>query len=78
MRSPPRIRPSIVSLVEALWWDQDRDRFTDDLLGRISKEPLRALVPALDDAIEALANDRIITEFDDGSEPPKLLLTFAQ
>jgi hypothetical protein len=49
---------------------QDGHRFADSLLGKIAEKLLGALVPACDDAIEVLAYDCIVTELDDGSEPP--------
>src|SRR5262249_24340165 len=57
---------------------QERQRFSDGLFGRIAEEPLCALVPGYDDAIEALTYDRIITGLDNGSELSEPLLTFAQ
>src|SRR5262249_29221995 len=62
----------------AFRWNQDGHRFADDLFGRIAIEPLCASVPACDDAIEVLAYYRVITEFDNRSEPTKLLSTLAQ
>ena len=45
-----------------LQWD--RDRFTEGFLGHAAEQPLGALVPTLDGAIEALAYNRIITELE--------------
>src|SRR4051794_39307918 len=57
---------------------QYRDRLADDFFGRIAEQPLRALVPACDDAIEVLANDGVVTRLDDGGEAlRKLLVAFA-
>jgi hypothetical protein len=57
---------------------QDGHRFTDNLFGRIAEEPLCALIPSCDDAIEVLAYDCIITGLDNASELPRPLITFAQ
>src|SRR4029077_15174334 len=67
-----------VLLILAVEWDQDGHRFADNLFRQIAKEPLRALIPTRDDAIEVLAYYCVITELDNRSEPPKLLPTFAQ
>src|SRR5215475_14288894 len=59
-------------------WNQKRNRLADGLVGRIAEEPLRALVPARDDAIEVLAYDGVVAGFDDGRELLQSLLAFAQ
>ena len=46
-------------------WDQGLDRFADHLFGQIAENPLRALVPAGDDAVEVLADDGVVGGFDD-------------
>ncbi len=62
----------------ALRWNQDTHRPPDDLLSQVTEQPLRTLVPACDNAIEVFTDDCVITELDNRSKPPKLLLTFAQ
>jgi hypothetical protein len=41
-------------------WNQNCDRFADSFLGQIAKNPLRAAIPTRDDAIEVLADDRVV------------------
>jgi hypothetical protein len=67
-----------VLLVFMLRWDEDGHRLANGLLGQIAKEPLRALIPARGDGIKVRAYYCVITGFDNGSEPPKLLPAFAQ
>src|SRR6185369_206605 len=43
-------------------------RLADNLLRSISKDPLRTAIPARNDAIQILADDRIVRRFDDGRE----------
>ena len=40
--------------------NQDGDGLADDLVGGVAEHALGALVPGADDAIEVLANDRIV------------------
>ena len=40
--------------------DQDGDGLADDLVGGVAEHALGALVPAVDDAIKVLADDRIV------------------
>jgi hypothetical protein len=65
-------------LMVTLWRDQDGYRLADDLLSEVAEESLCTLVPACDDAINVLTDYRVITELDNGSEPPEPLPTFAQ
>ena len=44
-----------VLLMLTLRWNQDGRVLADGLLGRLAKEPLRALVPTCDDAVEVHA-----------------------
>ena len=55
-------------------WNQQRDRLADHLLRRITEQPLRARIPARDDAVEVLADDGILGTVDDCCEPLLLLL----
>src|SRR5712692_6230221 len=48
------------NFIGMLRWDQDGNRAALDLLGRIAKNPLGALVPAQDDAVQGHANDGVI------------------
>src|SRR5713101_6437809 len=59
--------------------DQDRDRLSDDLVGGVPVQALRAGVPADDRSIEGLADDGIIRRVDDLREirrRPHAALTF--
>jgi hypothetical protein len=56
-------------IVLAIRWDQDCHRLADCLLGQIAKELFRTLVATCHDAIDVLADDCVITELDNGSEP---------
>jgi hypothetical protein len=47
-------------------WDELEDIPPDDLIWAISVHLLRARIPAGDDSIEGLADDRILRRFDDG------------
>jgi len=55
--------------VAALGRDQHSDRLSDCLLGRVAEQPLRSGVPAVDDALEVLADDCVVGKFDDAREP---------
>src|SRR5262249_29618516 len=48
--------------------DEDGDRLADDLFRHVAEDPFGAFVPALDDAVEVLADDRVIGRFDDCDE----------
>ena len=61
-------------LVEAVRRNHDRDRFADDLFGRIAEQPRRAPVPTGDDAVEVLAHDRVIGALDNRGEQPPIML----
>ena len=52
-------------LVEAVGWNDDRDRLADSLVCRIAEKALGALIPGRDDAVEGLADDRIVRGLDD-------------
>jgi len=49
--------------------DQNRDRFADYFISRITEYPLRAFVPAGHDAVESLTDDRVFSRFDDRCKP---------
>ena len=58
----------LVFLGLAILRDQPADRRTDHLGGTVAEHPLRRLVPRLDDAVEILADDRVVGGLDDGGE----------
>ena len=53
-------------LVVSLWWDQQRDRLADGFLRRVPKDSLGTGVPGEDEAIQRLADDRVVGARDDG------------
>ena len=46
--------------INAICRDQDRDRLADDLFGPIAEQPLGTAIPACDDAVEVLADNRVV------------------
>src|SRR5580704_4107916 len=48
--------------------NEDPDRFADDFFGRVTEQLLGGVVPADDDAVEILADDRVAGRFDDAGE----------
>ena len=69
-RSPRRSRARIVVLlVQPLRRDDQGDRPADGLRGRVAEEPLGPGVPRPDDAVERLADDRVLGRLDDGRQP---------
>jgi hypothetical protein len=43
-----------------LGWDQGLDRSSEDFFGQITENPLRALVPVSNDAIEIFADNGVV------------------
>ena len=64
-------------LVFALGRNEDRDRLPDHLRRGVAEHPLRAFVPGGDDALERLADDRVVGKFDHRCEPRVRFLEFA-
>ena len=64
-------------LVLQVFRNDDGDRLADHLLGRIAEQPLGARIPADDDAVQILADDRIVGGFDNTGELPARLLALA-
>src|SRR5580704_14815951 len=54
--------------IETIRWDERRHRFADNLVSGVAEEPLRAFVPACDDAVQIFANDGVVGRIDDGSK----------
>jgi hypothetical protein len=50
----------VVLFRKALVGNDQRDRPADGLVGRVAEHPLRGLVPAGDDPVEILADDRVV------------------
>ena len=55
-------------LILAIGRNQNGDRLTHDLLSRIAKQPLRALIPTPNDAIQIFADNGVIRRLDDGGQ----------
>jgi hypothetical protein len=64
-------------LIQSVVRNKNSDRLTDNLLSLISKEPLCALIPRLNDAVKVLCCDRIAGVLDDGGEFGSGLLRFS-
>lgn len=61
-------------LVHAVGWDQYGEGATDHLLGRVAEESTRSAVPARDDPLERLADDRVVRRVHHGGQAqPRLL-----
>ena len=66
MRSPRRMRPRISG--SSSWRSagiRSGDRLADDFAGGVAEQPLRTSVPGGDDAVEILADDRVVRRLDD-------------
>ncbi|MGX1066181.1 hypothetical protein AB7M39_005546 [Bradyrhizobium diazoefficiens] len=64
-RNPPKI---VLALLAAIRRKQDRRRLSDRFLGRIAVEAFGCRVPADDDAVERLQDDRIVGGLDRRAE----------
>ncbi len=49
--------------------DEDRDWLADYLVRSVAENALRALVPTRDDAIKGLADNRVVSGFDQCRKP---------
>src|SRR5690242_4259561 len=56
-------------LVMALLGFEDGNRLPDHLLGLVTEQPPRRLIPAEDHTVEILADDRIVRGFHDRRQP---------
>ena len=59
----------VALLVQPLGRDDQGDRPADGLGGGVAEEPLGPGVPRPDDAVERLADDRVVGRLDDGGQP---------
>ncbi|OLB63659.1 MAG: hypothetical protein AUI11_00500 [Acidobacteria bacterium 13_2_20CM_2_66_4] len=57
---------------EPLRRDDERDRAADDFAGRVAEHALGRGVPRLHDAVQVLADDRVVRGGDDRSEPVRV------
>ena len=46
--------------INAICRDQERDRLADDLFGSVAEQTLCTAIPACDDAVEVLADNRVV------------------
>ena len=53
--APPYALKDLWFLTYTIFWNQDRDRFADDLFGCIAEQPLGTSIPTSDNALETLA-----------------------
>src|SRR5262249_40739695 len=56
-------------LVGALGWNEQRNRLADHLLLGVTENALGSLVPRDHDAVQVLADDRVVRGFDDRRQP---------
>ena len=61
-------RDDLVLFGDAIVGNDQRDMAADGLLGGVPEQALGAGVPALNDAVERLPDDRVVRRFDDGGE----------
>ena len=66
--APADASQAVRLLVLPVLGDQHQHRFAHGFLGGIAEQALRALVPALDDAVQILAQNGVIRGFHDGAE----------
>src|SRR5262245_21116702 len=64
-------------LIQSVGRKQNSDRLTDDFLSPITKEPLCAVIPRLNDSLEVLGGDGIAGVLDDGGKLGNRFLCFA-
>ena len=71
---PPGLeaRDDLVFFRDAIRRNDERDVAADRLLRRVAEQPLGGGVPALDDAVERLADDRVVRGLDDRREQPRV------
>src|SRR5271155_4265370 len=64
--------------VKPVRWNDDCDRLASCLLRRVVEEALGAPVPARDDAVQALTDNRVVPSLDDRADPTQALFTFVE
>src|SRR5689334_5763111 len=65
----PQSREDLGLLAQAVRRDEDGDGVADGFGGAVAEDPLGPLVPSADDALERLADDRVVRRLDDSREP---------
>jgi hypothetical protein len=61
-------REDVFELTRAVGRHEDRDRSSDDLFRGVAIEPLGALVPTQDGAVEAPTQDGVLAGIDEGRQ----------
>ncbi len=62
------LREHDVFFAQAVRRDQHRDRLADSVCGRVAEQALSAAIPRGDDAVQILADNRVVRRLDDGGE----------
>ena len=60
---------NIGNFIDTLGWRQHRDMLSNNLIRRVSKDPLGAVIPALNDAVQILTEDGVIGGFNNRGQP---------
>src|SRR6202044_402481 len=76
--SSPDARENRPLFVLPVLWNDNRDGLADGLSGGVAEDTLRASIPTGDNAVEVLADNRIVTGLDNRCQPTQLLLGFAK
>ena len=69
-------RQDITLFILSIFGNNNGNGLTDRLCGSVAEDSLGAPVPAGDYAVEVLAYDRVVAQFDDGRQPTQPLLSF--
>ena len=72
--APPEAVQNLRLFVAPIRGNQHGDGPPDRFLGRVAEQPLRALVPTGDDAVEVFADDRVVGGIDNGRQRRSSLL----
>src|SRR5215468_8043492 len=76
--APPDARQDQALFILPIVWDDDCNRLANYLLGRVAEYALRTSIPTCDHAIEVLADNCIVTGFDDRCQRTQPLFTVAK
>src|SRR5690606_18023199 len=57
-----------VLFVLPIGWNDDADGAADHLVGAVAKDAFGRVIPELDDAVEVLADDRVVRRLDDAGQ----------
>ena len=59
-------------LIHTILWNEDGDRFANDLFRCVAEQPLGTAIPTGDDAVETLADNRVVRRLDDRCQPLRI------